>query len=96
VAVGPRKSNSPRGIERLATPTRSPSLWQVQGNLIPQGELKAADFSEVKTALVGVQGNLIPQGELKEIRPTNRLTCSVGTVQGNLIPQGELKGQGLL
>jgi len=37
----------------------------VQGNLIPQGELKDMDIMFQKLQQVSVQGNLIPQGELK-------------------------------
>jgi len=60
----------------------------VQGNLIPQGELKVLLFSTaVKSFLV--QGNLIPQGELKAASPILFVVPTV--VQGNLIPQGELK-----
>jgi len=36
----PRKSNSPRGIERIWIPYLAFPAQRVQGNLIPQGELK--------------------------------------------------------
>jgi len=37
----------------------------VQGNLIPQGELKAMFRLKLVNLIPYVQGNLIPQGELK-------------------------------
>jgi len=61
----PRKSNSPRGIERI-TLAPSVSARKVQGNLIPQGELKDEKSAHLgRGNLIHVQGNLIPQGELK-------------------------------
>ena len=60
----------------------------VQGNLIPQGELKGLSLkASVSTPFV--QGNLIPQGELKASVPPGWYLGQ--SVQGNLIPQGELK-----
>jgi len=41
----------------------------VQGNLIPQGELKVFTRKFIQDGLVKVQGNLIPQGELKVSKP---------------------------
>jgi len=86
----PRKSNSPRGIERINAWLTGQKVTLVQGNLIPQGELKASSTSRSKASAMYVQGNLIPQGELKGHRGRyglHHLRC----VQGNLIPQGELK-----
>jgi len=40
----------------------------VQGNLIPQGELKVENHTLAEMWEQGVQGNLIPQGELKGTR----------------------------
>ncbi len=62
----------------------------VQGNLIPQGELKVTRRKFQAVRVIRVQGNLIPQGELKE-RVLLRSQVILPKVQGNLIPQGELK-----
>jgi len=61
----------------------------VQGNLIPQGELKGPGCRDPAERQQHVQGNLIPQGELKAFIGTPMKPPL--TVQGNLIPQGELK-----
>ena len=65
------------------------SHQKVQGNLIPQGELKDVLAWTYEEGTQEVQGNLIPQGELKG-HGTDRRTPA-WAVQGNLIPQGELK-----
>ena len=88
--LSPRKSNSPRGIESNISRKGTMMGSKVQGNLIPQGELKVESGHAPLCKLFPVQGNLIPQGELKE------RICIVYkgkgcSVQGNLIPQGELK-----
>ena len=62
----------------------------VQGNLIPQGELKGHEPIIATMVWNTVQGNLIPQGELKVNEKFKKFFEAEG-VQGNLIPQGELK-----
>jgi len=61
----PRKSNSPRGIESVGLHLLYFRTRSVQGNLIPQGELKVACQLACPKLHKDVQGNLIPQGELK-------------------------------
>jgi len=50
---GPRKSNSPRGIERPQHLHLQHVTLEVQGNLIPQGELKASGVSCCISSLPG-------------------------------------------